>query len=222
MPICVSRSLQSTSPRCPLEGCFDSLRMSEDDRIKWDERYASRDYQPRSSPSVLIETAIELIPPGRALVLACGAGRNAIRLAQAGFEVEGVDISAVAIEAARTESKRLGLDVHWRVADIDSLRLEPGTYDLITMIRYLNRDFWSQAFAALRTDGWLLMEQHFRTRHDVLGPSDPAYRLEPGELLQAFPGLRVVLYSEMVEHIPERDRPSATASLLGCRGNPGW
>lgn len=196
--------------------------MSEDDRVKWDERYASGDYQPRDAPSPLIETVIELVRPGRALVLACGAGRNALRLAQAGFDVEGVDISSVAIDAARTESERLGLDVHWRVADIDHLRLQTRSYDLITMIRYLNRDVWSEVFSALRTDGWLLLEQHFRTRHDVLGPTDPDFRLEPGELLRAFPDLRIVLYSEMVEHVLERDRPSATASLLGCKGDPGW
>lgn len=196
--------------------------MSRDDRRKWDERYSTGDYEPRSAPSPLIETAIDMVPPGRALVLACGTGRNALRLAEAGFQVEAVDISAVAIARAEAESRRLGLDVDWQVADIEELRLSPDSYDLITMIRYLNRAKWTPAVSALRPDGWLLMVQHFRTRREVLGPTDPAFRLEPGELLRAFSALRVVSYSETIERSPESDRPSASASLLACKGDPGW
>lgn len=196
--------------------------MSNEDRLKWDERYATDDYQPRVTPSPLIETATSIVPPGRTLVMACGTGRNALRLAETGFQVEAVDISPVAIDRARTESQRLGLDVDWQVADIDDLTLETGSYDLITMVRYLNREIWPVVVGALRPNGWLLMEQHFRTRHEALGPTDPEFRLEPGELLRAFSELRIVRYSEALHHEPERDRPSATASLLACKGDPGW
>jgi SAM-dependent methyltransferase len=196
--------------------------MSEDDRVKWDERYASGDYEPRTEPSPQVEAAIELIPPGRALVLACGTGRNAIRLAEAGFDVEAVDVSGVAIDRARAESARRGLAVGWQVGDLDDLELEPQSYDLITMIRFLRREIWPTMIAALRRDGWLLQVQHFRSHRDVVGPSDLAFRLRPGELLEAFSGLRIVQYSEMVEPGPEGDTLSATASLLACSGDPGW
>lgn len=196
--------------------------MSDDDRAKWDERYRRGDYQPRLSPSPLVETAARIIPPGRALVLACGTGRNALHLAEAGFEVDAVDISATAIEKARAEAERRHVDVKWRVADIEKLDLQRASYDLITMVRYLDRNIWPRVLDALRPNGWLLMVQHFQTSLDVLGPTDATFRLAPGELLRAFPGLRIVEYSETIQRDPDRDRPSATASLLACKGDPGW
>ena len=196
--------------------------MSEDDRAKWDDRYRKRDYVPRREPSPLVESAVRIIPPGRALVLACGTGRNAVHLARAGFEVEAVDISATAIGKGRSMAVALGVDVDWRVADIDTLHFDSAGYDLITMVRYLNRAIWPRVFDAVRPNGWLLVVQHFRTRRRVLGPKDPAFRLGPGELLDAFPGLRIVEYTEVVQRDPEREEPSATASLLGCKGDPGW
>lgn len=200
---------------------MDLVAMSDTDRVKWDERYATGDYQPRAHPSPLVELAIRYVPPGRALVLACGSGRNALRLADAGFEVEAVDISSVAIDKARAEAARRGLDVEWRVADIGALELEAGLYDLITMVRYVNRDIWPRVVDALSANGWLLMVQHFRTRRVVRGPGDE-FRLDPGELLQAFSGMRIVEYSETLEPVEGSDQMAATATLLACKGDPGW
>ncbi len=165
--------------------------------------------------------ATERIPRGRALVLACGTGRNAFYLAEAGFEVEGVDISEVAIARARAEAERRNLGVEFRVADLDEVTLTQGAYDLVTMVRYVNRSLWPKATHALAPNGWLLTEQHLKTARDVLGPTG-SFRVEPGELLKAFSDLRVVEYWEGVE-IADRDGKEAVlARLLACNGDPGW
>lgn len=194
--------------------------MNGDDAARWDERYRSGDYRPRTEPTALVVEAARLIGGGRALVLACGAGRNAICLASAGFEVVAVDISSVAIDMAREEASRRGVEVDWRVGDVGEFRLDPGRHDLITMIRYTNREVWPLLADALTPDGWVLMEQHLRTRHPVIGPSGE-YRLAPGELLEAFGGLRVIRYFEEFDET-EPGRAAATAGLLACKGDPGW
>lgn len=197
----------------------DLPRSSES--VRWDERYSSGDYRPRTQPSALIEKAIDLIGAGRALVLACGAGRNALRLAEAGFDVTGVDISSVAIEMARKASSARDLVVDWKVSDVDDLELGAGRYDLVTMIRYVNRGVWSRITDALTANGWLLMEQHLSTYRDVIGPSGD-YRLQPGELLAAFREMRIVLYTEAFEPSERSSGMTATARLLACNGDPGW
>lgn len=190
-------------------------------QARWDERYASGDYQPSQDHSPLVEEVTGYVPIGKALVLACGTGRNALYLASRGFEVDAVDVSAVAIEMAKAESADRGLTVDWHVADVNTFELGEDRYDLITMIRYTNREILPRLTAALTRDGWVLMEQHLRTRHPVAGPSDE-FRLAPGELLQAFSELRVIRYTEEYGESPTSGRMIATTTLLACKGDPGW
>ncbi len=195
--------------------------MTAEEKARWDERYSTGEYQPRSEPSPIVERVIEYVGSGCALVLACGAGRNAIRLAEAGFDVTGVDISSVAVDRARKEADNRGLEVDWRVADVGSFDLSVPRYDLITMIRYVDRSIWPQLADALTNGGWLLMEQHLRTYRQVIGPSGD-YRLDSGELLGAFSDLRIIEYSEGIEHSERGGGLVASARMLACKGDPGW
>ena len=67
--------------------------MSDADRDKWDTRYRTGDYVPHWKPSPFLVDSLAVIPPGRALDVACGARRNALHLADAGFEMNAFDIS---------------------------------------------------------------------------------------------------------------------------------
>ncbi len=197
--------------------------MSDDERARWDLRYASGEYVPRAHPSPFLLEWLDRIPVGRALDVATGTGRNAFALAEAGYEVDAVDISEVAIDRARAEAQRRGLDVNWWVADLDSDALPGRDYGLITVLRYHNPRLWVQLESALAPDGWVLIEHHLRThRSDVGGPRDDAFRLAPGELLQAFDDLRVVHYSESVEPADNADTRLVIARLVACAGDPGW
>ncbi len=199
--------------------------MTQAERDRWDQRYAEGDYEPRAHPTPFLEDWLDRIPAGQGLDLATGTGRNALRLAEAGFRVTAVDVSSVAIDRARAEAERRGLEVDWRTADLDDLDLEGGAYDLITVIRYRNPDLWPRLIPALAPNGWVLVEHHLRSSADVGGPHDPAFRLEPGELLHAFGALRIVHYSEALEpadHPQAEGRTFAIARLVACKGDPGW
>lgn len=163
-----------------------------------------------------------VIPRGRALVVACGPGRNALYLAQHGFRVLGVDISEVAIRQARATADDRGLDAEFLVADLDEFRPEPGDFDLITVIRYRNPDLWPRLVTALAPDGWIVAEHHMSTTNDVAGPTSPEFRLEPGELLAAFSGLRIVHYSESIEPADDEQKTYAIERAVACNGDPGW
>ena len=76
------------------------------------------------------------LPPGRALDVGCGTGRDAVYLATRGWQVTAVDISATAIARARQRAAQERAEVHWITGDVSrlgKLGLEPGytlLYDL--------------------------------------------------------------------------------------------
>lgn len=194
--------------------------MSEADRRKWDDRYAAGAYAARTHASALLEDWLDELPRGRALDVACGAGRNAIRLAAAGFAVDALDISTTALAQGAARAAALGLDVRWLAADLETppvgAALPDGSYDLIVMMRYVNLPLMARLAQRLRAGGYLLCEQHLRTPRDVIGPRSPAFRLPANALLRATPGLRVIWYREGPVRDPD-DRPAALAQLVACR-----
>ncbi len=102
----------------------------------WDRRYAGSGFVWTVKPNrFLVEEAASL-PPGRALDLACGEGRNAVWLAERGWEVTGVDFSQVALDKARRLACQRGVSAEWVAADLLDYRPEPGVFDLV-LIFYL-------------------------------------------------------------------------------------
>ncbi|MDH3607280.1 MAG: methyltransferase domain-containing protein [Acidimicrobiia bacterium] len=196
--------------------------MSESERQAWDERYRTGTYQPRPKAGPFLESWMPRLPVGRTLDVACGAGRNAFRLAEAGHRVTAVDVSSVAVDMARAEADQRSLEIDWMVSDLDEYAVPESSFDLITVIRYVNRGLWPRLIEGLVPDGWLLIEHHLQTDADVDGPSSPDFRLRPQELLEAFAELRIVFYEETLEPGDQDGRPFALARLVACRGDPGF
>ena len=182
--------------------------MSEADRRKWDARYREGAYVSRPHPSAFLEQCAALLPRrGRALDLACGAGRNALFLAQRGLVVDAVDISTVAL--ARGRERAGDLPINWRELDLDE-GFEPAErYDVIVNIRFVNLDLVRSLVPALRPGGVLLVEQHLRTDAQVTGPRNPAFRVAP-DALRALAGPLAV---ECAEEGLFEDPDGATAAL---------
>ncbi len=195
--------------------------MSEEDRLRWDGKYEQGEYKARTWASPLLEAWLDKIPPGRALDLGCGTGRNALRIAEAGFKVDALDISTVALGRGRASARERGLDINWQQTDLDNVQFEAASYQLITVIRYVNRRMTQAIIEALAPDGWLLFEHHLRTPVAVEGPRSPQFRLAPQELLQMFAGLRILHYQESIRK-ERSDGPMAIVELIGCKGDPGF
>lgn len=169
--------------------------MSTADRDRWNARYADGAYESRRHPSPFLERHADLLPAnGRALDLACGAGRNAIYLANRGLAVDAVDISRVALDRGRADAGEL--PIRWIECDLDDRFGAKADYDLIVNIRYVNLPLVSSLLELLRPGGVLVIEQHLATTADVVGPKNPAYRVEAGELGRVASGM-------VVEHLTE-------------------
>jgi 2-polyprenyl-3-methyl-5-hydroxy-6-metoxy-1,4-benzoquinol methylase len=71
-----------------------------------------------AQPNRFLVAETKDLPPGRALDLACGEGRNAVWLAERGWEVVGIDFSDVALEKARALADARSVDAQWVQADL--------------------------------------------------------------------------------------------------------
>jgi tellurite methyltransferase len=163
----------------------------------WDRRYrsgerAAEDLEAAPNP-LLVETA-KLLAPGKALDLACGAGRNALWLAEHGWSVTAVDGSPPAIEILRSRSVERGIAVDARVADLEKgqYRIEPTAWNLIAICFYLQRDLFEPAKLGVVPGGILLSIVHITEP----GEEPTAHRLRPGELQTFFQGWQILHYFE--------------------------
>jgi len=189
--------------------------VSHAERDKWDARYGAGAYSERAHPTALLADWLDRSPRGRALDIACGAGRNALFLAAAGYAVDAVDISAAGLERGRATAAERRLDVSWHCVDLEERpdALPSGPYDLIVWVRYVNVALWPAVLSRLAPGGHLLVEQHLVTNAEVVGPTSSAFRLASGELAREAAELIMVYEHEGLIVDPD-GRTAALAQLI--------
>jgi SAM-dependent methyltransferase len=145
----------------------------------WDRRYSGSELLWTARPNRFLVAEASDLPPGRALDLACGEGRNAVWLAERGWRVAGIDFSAVALDKARQLAAARGVEGEWIRADVVEHRLEEAAFDLV-LVLYLQlpeasrRRALRSAAAALAPGGTLLVVAHdsANLEHGHGGPQD--------------------------------------------------
>ncbi|MGA7835285.1 MAG: methyltransferase domain-containing protein [Acidimicrobiales bacterium] len=107
--------------------------MSDDAGKFWEQRYGERDQIWSGKPNATLVDVVRDLVPGRALDLGCGEGGDSIWLAERGWRVTGVDVSATAIDRARAEALRRGVGekITWIVGDL-STWTPSDSYELVS------------------------------------------------------------------------------------------
>jgi SAM-dependent methyltransferase len=184
------------------------------DSSAWDQRYAATELVWSSGPNQFVESELADLPPGRALDLACGEGRNARWLAERGWQVTAMDFSGVAIEKARG----LHDDVDWRVGDALTAAL-PEHLDLV-VIAYLQitaeqrATVMRRSLAALRAGGTLLVVAHDSSNltEGTGGPQDARVLYTAEDVLEDLGDvdLEVVRAERVPREVPFADDPDTS------------
>jgi SAM-dependent methyltransferase len=172
--------------------------MSRGDRERWNRRYATAHGSDR--PARFLTEIFSAngwpVARGRALDLASGGGRNALFLAEQGFEVLAIDVSAVALEQGRRRAEEKGLAIEWRQADLEQVRLPEASFALVVNFNYLQRSLFPQIKNALTVGGYAVFETYLIDQQALGHPKNPAYLLRHNELLEVFAGFRILWYRE--------------------------
>jgi SAM-dependent methyltransferase len=184
------------------------------DREAWNRKHAAGEHHFGGLPNRFLVAEVESLAPGRALDVACGAGRNAVWLAEQGWRVTGVDFSDVALASARALAEERGVETAWIEADVLAYVPEPQSFDLVTVL-YLQlpanelRVVLGRAADAVASGGMLIVIGHdlenLERGHG--GPQDPRVLFTPDEVAAELSGLRV----EKAERV---DRDGAIDALV--------
>ena len=192
--------------------------MSQKERVAWDERFRAGDHADAEPDPFLeqLEEYADLFPPGwgaggpkaggpkagrpKALDLACGAGRNAVYLAERGWDVTACDISLEGLRKAQDLARERGIRLKLFCQDLETVQLPVCYFDLILCFFYLQRDLFPQIKAALRPHGLLVYKTYTTDQLRFPGrPRHPLHMLQPQELSEAFRDFRVLCYQEFVK-----------------------
>lgn len=141
---------------------------------EWNDRYRSRE-ELATDPAALLVEAVRDLPPGRALDLACGAGRNAVYLAEHGWDVVAIDGASEAIRLVQQHDPSIDA----RVIDLEKnerLPFDDASFDLVAILYFLHRPLFAEARRVLRPGGWIV----------VAVKRTGSFAAEPGELAQTF------------------------------------
>lgn len=209
----------------------ESRRSLEEKAAAWDTRFFSTDFTYGSRPNVFLAEQAARIPPGSSVVdLGAGEGRNAVWLAEQGFDVTAVDYSAVGLEKAQKLADERGVTIKTELADISLWKPNRLWDAAVCTFLHLSLNhrikFYTAVQAALRPGGFFI-GQWFRPEQRTMGftsggPPTIDLMIEPSELEQYFKWGEILLCEPADITLAEgayHQGPAAVVQIVFQRGD---
>ena len=176
----------------------------------WDQRFRESGYAYGTEPNDFLRASVAKLPPGDALCLAEGGGRNAVHLALKGHRVTAQDLSPVGLEKAQQLAQDQGVNLTCVRGDLREFKPEPESVDLVVAIwMHLEPELRAlvhrRAVRALRPGGHLILEAYTpeQLRHGTGGPPNPELLITAQQLQNELQGLTWLELQETERRIKE-------------------
>ncbi len=193
----------------------------------WNQRYAEPGYAYGTEPNDFLREQASRIPTGRVLCLAEGEGRNAVYLAERGYQVLAVDASSVGIDKTRALAEQRGVQVEAVVSDLAEYRLGESAFEGIVSVwchlpPQLRRELHRQVVVALKPGGILILEAYTPRQlgYGTGGPPNEALTMTLAALNTELAGLEFLVAREVEREIHEgkyHDGPSHVVQVVARR-----
>lgn len=139
------------------------MQQSNAGKNMWNERYSKQGFAYGKEPNDFLVAESTKIPPGKVLCLAEGEGRNAVFLAQQGYQVTAVDQSSVGLEKTRVLAREKGVEVQTVEADLQNFEIEKDAWDGIVSIfahvpSTMRKRIHTQVVDGLKSGGVFILE----------------------------------------------------------------
>jgi 2-polyprenyl-3-methyl-5-hydroxy-6-metoxy-1,4-benzoquinol methylase len=182
------------------------------EQAAWDERYSGRGLVWGAGPNRFVAEETAGLPAGAALDLGTGEGRNAIWLAERGWQVTGIDFSAAGLARAARLAAERGVSVTWVHADLLAWQPAGSSYQLV-LIAYIHLPpavlarMFRTAAAAVAPGGTLLVIGHDRDNvtRGYGGPPDPDRLYTPAAVTAELSGLVIRRAEQVLRPVPTPD-----------------
>ena len=180
---------------------LSGVRKNKESQKFWDNKFSGDEYLYGKAPAKFLAENYSYIPlASKVLDVGMGEGRNAVFLARKGFNITGVDISAVAVRKARRLAGEYGIRINTVVSSMENFNSKASLYDAILVFYYVDRKLNRKLMKWLKPGGLLIYESHTKRQKSVPGHEkyEDKYLLKEKELLTMFPEYRVLKYEEPI------------------------
>ena len=190
----------------------------------WDRRYREAERVWSPNPNALLAAFAGDLPPGRALDVGAGEGRNAIWLAQSGWSVTALDVSAVALDRAAARGREEVVELECVVADWREHEVD-GPVDLV-VISFMHPHPEERSRMFERTRSWLAPGGHLFTvgveagEHGRRGPPDRDRLYTPERLREALAGFELLRCETVSYEGESRDGPRPVVDVVAIGRRP--
>jgi predicted O-methyltransferase YrrM len=139
-------------------------------KLLWNKVYAGDKPIFSQEPNALLVQTVQSRPPGRAVDVGMGQGRNSVFLALNGWDVTGFDPSDEGVRAARANAQQLGVKLTTMISTDSDFDFGQERWDLIlvTYVRNLTRADADRYWRALRPGGFVVYENAAAEGNEVL------------------------------------------------------
>ena len=185
-----------------------SLIASWDEGAFYDPVYTAAQPKHPTAPTPLLIEAVRNRPPGRALDVAMGQGRNSLYLARRGWDVTGFDTSRAGIERARKAATAAGLKLRALLSSDEEFDFGVSQWDLIAILYPIEKRSIHRVRQALKPGGIIVVECGHKEG------SNAPFEYSTGELLELFKGFRILKYEDAVAPHEWAGKPLRMVKLI--------
>jgi 2-polyprenyl-3-methyl-5-hydroxy-6-metoxy-1,4-benzoquinol methylase len=185
----------------------------------WDQRYSGEDYAYGTDPNDFLVDAAQHLPKGRILCIGEGEGRNAVWLAEQGWQVTAIDSSSVGLEKAQKLARSRGVEIETIHTDLAHYHFEASAWEGVVSIfchlpPALRKQVHQNLVPSLKPGGVLLMEAYTpqQIQLGTGGPPTEEMMMDLNILSEELEGLDFI-------HALETERPIHEGQFHTGRGS---
>jgi len=190
-------------------------------RDMWNQRYAEPGFAYGTRENEFLASVVHLIPKGPVLCLGEGEGRNAVYLAEKGYDVTAIDTSTVGLEMARNLACRRDVEIITICEYVASFNIQPSTWAGIISIYFhvppaLRADLHTRCVRGLVPGGVFILEGYTPKQLDYKtgGPQNPEFLMSETGLRQELSSLRFQIAREIERDVIEGKYHTGRSSVV--------